>query len=114
MTLPGALLVLVVVGAAAYLTLRLVPVYLEHFSVVSSLRSLANEETQGLSAGEIRSLLMKRLQINDIKHVDRRDIKVVREGGSRKVSVEYEVREPLTGNLSLLVSFSDSVTLPGN
>ena len=111
MTFLSLLIVLAVVGFFAYIGIKLTPVYLQHFSVTSSLQSLAEEESQGLAVGELRSRLLKRLEINSVTNVTEDDIKVRSEANSKTVTVQYEVQEPFYGNVSLLISFEDSVTL---
>lgn len=113
LTFISLLLVLAVIGFFAYIGIKLAPVYLENFSVKSSLKSLAEEESQGLAVGELRSRLLKRLEINSVTHVSESDIQIRTEAGSRTVSVQYEVVQPFYGNVSILLSFDDSVTLPG-
>lgn len=114
LTFLSLLIVLAVIGFFAYIGIKLTPVYLEHFSVTSSLQSLAEEESQGLAVGELRSRLLKRLEINSVTHVTENDISVTSEAGSKTVTVQYEVQEPFYGNVSLLISFEDSVTLSRN
>lgn len=114
LTFLSTLLLLIVIGFFAYLAIKLIPIYLEYFNVSSSLNSLASEESQGLGVGELRDRFMKRLQINDVKHVDRRNVKITRDGPAHVVAVKYEVREQFYGNLYLLVIFDDSVTIPVN
>ncbi|MCC6207999.1 MAG: DUF4845 domain-containing protein [Gammaproteobacteria bacterium] len=114
LTFLSLLVVLAVVGFFAYVGIKLVPVYMEYFSVTSSLQSLAEEESQGLAVGELRSRLLKRLQINNVSHVDEDDISIRSEAGSKTVTIQYEVQEPFYGSVSLLISFEDSVTLSGN
>lgn len=111
LTFLSTLLLLVVIGFFAYLAIKLVPIYLEYFNVTSSLNSLASEQSQGLTRTELRESLMKRLQVNDVKHVDRRNIKIQREAGGHVVSVEYDVQEKFYGNVYLLISFNESVTI---
>ncbi|MBK8162374.1 MAG: DUF4845 domain-containing protein [Gammaproteobacteria bacterium] len=111
LTFLSLLIVLAVVGFFAYIGIKLTPIYLQHFSVTSSLQSLAEEESQGLAVGELRSRLLKRLEINSVTHVTEDDIKVRNEANSKTVTVQYEVQEPFYGNVSLLISFEDSVTL---
>lgn len=113
LTFVSLLLVLAVIGFFAYTGIKLTPVYLEYFSVSSSLKSLAEEESQGLAVGELRSRLMKRLEINNVTHVTDDDIRVRSEGNSKTVTVQYEVQQPFYGNVSLLIAFEDSVTLSG-
>lgn len=113
LTFLSLLIVLAVIGFFAYIGIKLTPVYLEHFSVTSSLQSLAEEESQGLAVGELRSRLLKRLEINNVSHVTENDISIRSDAGSKTVTIQYEVQEPFYGNVSLLLSFEDSVTLAG-
>jgi hypothetical protein len=113
LTFVSLLLVLAVVGFFAYIGIKLTPVYLENFSVSSSLKSLEEEESQGLAVGELRSRLLKRLEINNVSHVTEDNIRIRSEANSKTVTVQYEVQQPFYGNISLLISFEDSVTLSG-
>jgi Tfp pilus assembly major pilin PilA len=109
-TISLAVLVMVIVFFAT-LGIKLFPVYLEHFNVVQSLKSLKEEERTGLAVGEIISLLDKRFQINDVTSVKRENVKVARQGDKRSVTVAYEVRRPVIANIDLVVSFSDSIEM---
>jgi hypothetical protein len=111
LTFISLLVVLAVIGFFAYIGIKLTPVYLENFSVKSSLKSLAEEESQGLGVGELRSRLLKRLEINSVTSVSDRDIQIWSEAGSTTVGIQYEVVAPFYGNVSILISFDDSVTL---
>jgi Tfp pilus assembly major pilin PilA len=111
LTFISLLVVLAVIGFFAYIGIKLTPVYLENFSVKSSLKSLAEEESQGLGVGELRSRLLKRLEINSVTHVSDRDIEVRTAANSTTVSVQYDVVQPFYGNVSILISFDDSVVL---
>jgi hypothetical protein len=83
--------------------------YSEYFSVKSSLDSLANETLSGKSKVAIRAMLMKRLDINDVNRVTKEDIEITIRGSDVTVSVEYEARENLVGNVSLVADFSYSI-----
>jgi len=112
LTFVSLLVVLAVIGFFAYIGIKLTPVYLENFSVNSSLKSLAEEESEGLGAGELRSRLLKRLEINNVTHVSDRDIEISTQANGMTVGIQYDVVTPFYGNVSILVSFDDSVTLP--
>lgn len=108
----GFLLLLVVIGFFALLVIRLFPVYLEHYNVSSSLKSLQSEaQLEAMSNAEIRTSLLRRFEVNDVTHVGKEDIKIEIEDGARRVSIAYEVRKPFFGNIDLVVSFSDTAEL---
>ncbi len=108
------LLLLLLIGFFALLAIRLFPIYLEHYNVTTSLKSLQSEAQQApLGRKEIKDLLLRRFQINDISHVDKDQIKVQSQNGGKLVTIAYEVRKPFIGNIDLLVSFKDSLELQG-
>ena len=113
MTAIAMALILVMIAFFAMVVLRLFPIYTEHFSVTSHLKSLSNES--GMSAKtnkEIITTLRKRFEIDDVKNVTDEHIFVEREKGSSvTVVVEYEVRTPAMSNVDMVVSFVDEVEL---
>ena len=103
---------LVVSGVLLILLFKLTPVYMEHFAVVSSLKSM--EEEPGMrtkSPSELKRLLQKRFEINDVRRVTRDDVIIKRQGKSTLITIAYEVQIPLVSNIDLLVSFDNTASL---
>ncbi len=112
MTFIGWLIVLGLIAFFAILVLRLVPSYLEYFKVESTLESLKNEpDITGKAPAEIRSLISRRFSVNDVEHVTARDVKVTRDGGRTIISIKYEVRVPIMGNVDAVTKFDKSVEI---
>ena len=105
----GWLFILIVIGFSALVVLKITPMYSEYFGVKSSMDSLANETLSGKSKAEIRKMLIKRLNINDVERVTKDEIEITIRGDDVTVSVEYEAREDLVGNVGLIADFSYSV-----
>jgi len=105
MTLIGFLFVLTAALFVAYIGMKLVPIYLNHFSVVSVLESMAEEPgAANMSEGRIRDLLSRKFTTSYVKHVRPQDVQIVRGGGTRLVAT-YEVRVSLIGNLDAVAKF---------
>ena len=106
----GWLIILFVVGFFTLAGIKLTPIYVQNFSVKSSLESLKKEAhlTQK-SKQEILTLLMKRLDINDVTHVTRKDIVIEERNGVLTVGAKYEVRERLVGNLDIVANFDNRI-----
>lgn len=105
MTLIGFLMVLALVLFAAYLGIKLVPIYLNHFSVVSDMRAVAAEPGSANTAPQsIRRKLMTRLDLSYVKHVEPENIRIERSDGTRLI-VSYEVEEHLIGNIDAIIRF---------
>lgn len=99
------LLVAIVFGTAA---LRMVPVYMEHNTIVSSIKSLQQDsKTALMSPREVREALSKRFTINQVNVISVNDLIITKEGGVLKISTDYEVREPLFYNVSIVMTFQD-------
>ncbi|HEB78423.1 MAG TPA: DUF4845 domain-containing protein [Methylothermaceae bacterium] len=110
MTLIGMVLVAFLIGFFTLLILKIGPIYLEHYKVITSLKSLEQmPELARKSRREVRSLLEKRLDINMVENVTRDDIQVLKEDGVVTVAVTYEVEKPLFGNLSVVAYFDDQI-----
>jgi hypothetical protein len=111
MTYLGMLILMIVIAFGAIIVIKVVPLYLEHFKVESSMKSLAQEpkdQLAGLPPSEIEKLLIKRLSINDVEHVTKDDISVTKEGGKTVISIDYEARVSLFMNIDLVVRFPDN------
>lgn len=115
MTGIGWLIVLGLIAFFVLIGLRLFPVYSEKFNVVASLKSLENEpQVTKKSKADILRLIMNRFQINDVKNAGRKNISISKRNGVLTVSVKYDVKTKLFGDLSLIAEFDESVEVIGN
>lgn len=105
LTLIGFLIVLSLALFVAYIGMKLVPIYLNHYSIVTSMQSLAEEPGIGsMSEAQIRNSLSRKFTTSYVQHITARDI-VVERGSGLRIVAEYEVREDLIGNLDAVVTF---------
>lgn len=105
LTLIGFLIVLSLALFVAYLGMKIVPIYLNHYSVVTSMQNLAEEPgITSMSEARIRDRLARKFSTSYVKHVTARDI-VIERGTGLRIIAEYEVREDLIGNMDAVVTF---------
>jgi Domain of unknown function (DUF4845) len=110
MTAIGWLLVLGLIAFFTLITLRLVPLYLEFSKVASVLESLQSEPgVTNMSRTEIVNLVSRRFDINDVRDVDPKLVKVSKDKGILSVSIDYERREHLIGNVDVVTTFDKKV-----
>jgi hypothetical protein len=115
MTFIGFLLMFVLIGFFTLLVLKLAPIYLEHYKVLSSLESLKSDPALGdKTKEEILTLLQNRWDINSVDRVSSKDVQVTKQGGHVKVQVAYEVSEHIMGNVDALVYFDDAIEAGAN
>jgi hypothetical protein len=107
LTAIGLILILIPVGLAVYIVLRVAPVYIEALSVGDVVNSLKKElDLKEKSREEISKLIQKRLyEINNVSSVARDDIKIQKTVNDVTVTIDYEARVPLFGNAALALAF---------
>jgi hypothetical protein len=106
LSLIGFLVVLSVVGFAAYIGMKLFPMYQEYYSVTSAMKGLASEPgVADMDPAKVQNLFFRRLDISYSENVKPQNVKFERIEGGWKMRVNYEVRRPLVGNLDVVGRF---------
>lgn len=116
MTFIGMLMTMAIVVCAAIVVMRTVPVYIEHYSIVTSIESLDQTPASSLTGDSeadatlLRSSLTKRLDINGLNDLKPGEAVITPEGeGKFKVQLKYKVIRPLVYNVSLLFHFNKTI-----
>ena len=108
-TLIGFLIVAVFLGLFALATIKLIPVYLEYGKVKTTLEKIASElGGNNPQIHEIYFALEQRFDIEDVRRIHYRDVKVTRAPRAFKVQAKYEARVYYIGNLYLVAAFDTS------
>lgn len=106
----GWLIILGLIAFFVSLGLKIYPIYWENYNIKSSLSSLA--KTQGISRmsrAKIRSRLQAKLDVNNIRNLKKSNIKINKRNGAAIVTIDYTVKVPLVGALSLLAEFHERI-----
>jgi hypothetical protein len=112
MTMISWVVVLLVLGFFFLIILRMFPIYIDRFKVNSSMESLKIEpELSAKSVPEIRQLLLNRLDINDVDIVVPGNILIERADTGTNVTVKYEDRKNLFGDVDVVVRYDRKVSL---
>lgn len=111
------LAIIVLVGFFALSAIKLIPVYIEYYAVISILDDMNKDPSlKGQAASVISNAFQKRLSIEtSVQSItkDTYSIKKVKGRKSFMVEVNYEVRKTLIGNISLVAAFQHSVEVGG-
>ncbi|CEG57420.1 DUF4845 domain-containing protein [Legionella fallonii] len=115
MTLIGMLLTVAAIVMAAIVVMRLVPVYLQHYEIVQSIKSLNTVPVASLSGDPLadmtvlRSDLTKRLDINGVDELKEGDVTFTPNGEHKfNVRLKYQVVRFLAYNVNLMINFDDT------
>jgi hypothetical protein len=111
-SLIGGLLTLISICFVALLVLRIVPIYMSYFTVQSALDGLKKEpHTSQMIVTDIYNTLQKRFDISYVTVVQAKQVKIRQQGKDRVLSLTYEDRRPLLGNLDVVATFDINVVL---
>ena len=108
LTLLSFIVVLAVVGFAAYIGMKLFSMYSEYYSVRQALKGLQAEP--GIAKqdpAKIKNLFFRRLNISYSENVKPEHVTLQRrqDGPGWDMEVNYEVRKELVGNLDVVGKF---------
>jgi Domain of unknown function (DUF4845) len=112
LTAIGLILILIPVGLAVYIVMKVAPAYIEALSVGDVVNSLKKElDLKEKSREEIYTMIKKRLDVNNISSVDKDDIKIQKTVKDVTVTIDYEARVPLFWNVALAFTFHKSAVM---
>ena len=108
-TLIGAAIMIAVILFIAVIAMKMFPAYTEFMAVKKVIHAMGTESLSTMSKKEISQMFDKRASIDDIKSVTGADLIIEKNStGETVVSVQYQVKTPVMGNVSTLIDFSTS------
>ena len=112
LTLISFIFVLAFVIFVSYIGMKIGPIYMEYYSVVSAMNGVASERgSANLSPYDVRVKVLNRLYVSyAAENVKEKHIKLTRNNGVN-LRIAYEVRKPVIGNLDVVAKFDRSVRL---
>lgn len=106
MTLMGLILGSFVLVFVALLVMRLLPSYIEYFTIKKAVVSISNEmRGRGGSANEVRRAFDNRRVIDDFKAVNAADLEITKLGNDFQIVAAYRKEIPLFANIGLHIDF---------
>ena len=114
MSIPGMLLIAMMVGFFVMCAIRMAPPYFEYLSVKEIVQKVALEYDPATeSTGQIRRKLDNLFNTNQIYELDPRDVEVYRKDGKTYIDANYEVRIPVMGRIDAVLKFDDLLYIAG-
>lgn len=107
LTLLGFLFALLVIGLCLTVAFRLGPLYLDNYTVAQSFEALGDNDARTLSDQGIREKLYKNFVVNNVDDIDLKAVKIDRSAEKILVSLDYERRVQLLGNVDAVVKFQN-------
>lgn len=113
----GLIAWVVVIAVSVFLGMigiKSMPVYMNHYKIVSILHSISNQsQVSEMSNYDLKIALERRFDIDMVNHLRASRVKIVgQEGGSnRKLAAQYEVRLHMFYNVDAVYSFDEQVPI---
>lgn len=115
MTAIGIAMILALCGFVLMIAVKLFPAYMDSFKVASALEGLTTDSrVEGATDREVKDLILKKLQVDDVEDIKSEHISIVSSGSKRKVSIEYERRVHMMSNVDAVVMIGDNEVEIGN
>ena len=105
-SLKGTMITLAVLGFLGVMAAKLLPFYVEYFSVKKMLRSMEESGDLKGTVRDIRNAFDKRNAIEDVKSVKLDDLEITKDGGETVVTASWSVRVPRVHNISACIDFT--------
>ncbi len=105
-SLSGLIWALAILGFLSVMAAKLMPAYIEYFTVKKILASMEQAGDLKGSVRDIRKSYETRNTIEDVKAVKGEDLEVTKEGGETVVSVAWSTKVPLVSNFAACLDFA--------
>ncbi|MEH6468976.1 MAG: DUF4845 domain-containing protein [Porticoccus sp.] len=107
-TVLGGLTALLIVGFFLTAFFKVGPLYLDNSFIRAALDSLALENIHTLTDKDVRKKLYSSFDVNNVRDVDMKQLKIIRERTKTLVTLNYEKRIEFMGNVDVVVRFENS------
>ena len=106
MTMLGFLITLSVVILFIFCGMKIVPMYIEYYSVKKMMAAISNNpESANSSKDQIRKMFRRSLEIDYVKIITPEMLKIETTDSGYNLVVDYERREELVANLDVVGKF---------
>ena len=108
-TLLGLVIGSFVLVFVALLVMRVLPSYIEYFTIKKAVVSISNEmRGRGGSANEARRAFDSRQAIDDFQAVKAADLEITKQGNGFQIVAAYRKEIPLFANIGIYIDFAAS------
>ena len=105
----GMLVTVAAVIGMVMLALRTIPHYIDFQTIGSIMDDLSAAQVREMEKRTIVETLQKRFKINNVRSMTVKDVlSIERNNAGTTIVVDYEIREPLVGNIEIVLVFNET------
>ena len=114
MSIPGMLVIAIMVGFFVMCGIRMTPIYLEYLTVKRIMEDVASEfKTEEDTIADIRRKISNMLNTNQVYLLKPKEVEVFRKEGKIMIDSNYEARFPVMGIIDGVLRFEDLTFVAG-
>lgn len=111
-TVIGLLLVLIVIGFMALIAMKVIPMYIQYYTIKSTIESIRKEpQVAQMTAQDIQNGIQKRFDIGYVDKVSARDLKIRNDRGGRVLDLVYQDERELFYKLFVVLKVNEAIPL---
>jgi len=103
-SLGGLMAVSVLLIAVAIVGIKLLPSYIEFFSIKKVINATASEN-KGASVSELRKSYDLRATVDSIETITGKDLEITKDGNDVVIAANYRKEIPLVANIGIYIEF---------
>jgi hypothetical protein len=108
----GMLSIITVLGLGLYALILLVPVYLDNYEVVNTMKSISEATTaEETNPDQLRTSLNRAWTSGYIDDLDYQDVVIKKVGRTYEMTAAYRVERRFLGNISMVVDFDKTMVV---
>ena len=112
LTVIGMLLLIVVLGFMALIAMKVIPMYIQYFTIKSTIENIRKEpQLAQMGLAEIQTALQKRFDIGFVDKITAKDIKLRNDRNGRVLDLVYEDDQPLFYGLHVVLKVNEAIPL---
>lgn len=115
MTVIGMLLSVVAIAFVALIGMKVVPMYIQYFSIKSTIENIRKEPLLAqMTTSDIQIAIQKRFDIGYVDNISARDLKIRNERNGRVLDLIYQDERSLFYGLYVVLKVNESIPLIPN
>lgn len=112
MTLIGMLLLLILIGFVAVIAMKVVPVYVQYYSIKSTIESVRKESVSSMTTVDIQNAIQKRFDTGYVENVKAKDLKIRNVPAGKALDLVYQDERELFEGMGLFVVLKVNEVIP--
>ena len=112
MTLIGMLLLLILIGFVAVIAMKVVPMYVQYYSIKSTIESVRKESVSSMTTVDIQKTIQNRFDTGYVENVKAKDLKIRNVPAGKALDLVYQDERELFEGMGLFVVLKVNEVIP--